>query len=254
MYSVVIVDDDQWALADIRASFDFERYGFELIAECTSAEEALPIILRENPNLVVTDICMDTVNGLDMIRKVRESRRDMLFVILSGHENFDFAREAVELDVFRYMLKPINRTDAQQTMQQASRHLLEINARLIEREDVFVRITSYVEAHLEGKLTQNDVAREFFLSRGYISEMFRKRLGMTFVEYKEKLRITRAKELLAQTDLLIGDIAMRVGYDDMCYFARVFKKNYSMTPQQYRASVIKISAQLERKHRGEHEK
>lgn len=253
MYSVVIVDDDQWALVDIRASFDFEQYGFELIAECTSAEEALPIILRENPNLVITDICMDADSGLDMIRKVRESQRDTLFVILSGHENFDFAREAVELGVFRYMLKPIDRSEAQQTMQQASRYLLEHNARLLEREDVFGQIVRYVEEHLEGKLSQSDVAQAFFLSRGYISEMFRKRLDMTFVEYKEKLRITRAKELLAQTDLPIGDIAMRIGYDDMGYFARVFKKNYSMTPQQYRASVIKTSAQLERKRRDEHE-
>ncbi len=253
MYSVVIVDDDQWALADIRASFDFEHYGFELIAECTSAEEALPIILHENPNLVVTDICMDADNGLAMIRKVRESQRDTLFVILSGYENFNFAREAVELGVFRYMLKPINRSEVQQIMQQASRYLLEHNARLLEREDVFGRILDYVEAHLDGKLSQSDVAQTFFLSRGYISEMFRKRLGMTFVEYKEKLRITRAMELLAQTDLPIGDIAVRIGYDDMGYFSRVFKKNYSMSPQQYRASVIKTSVPLERKRRAEHE-
>ena len=234
MYSVIIVDDDQWALADIRSTFEFSKFGFELIAECTSAEEAYSFILRERPNLVITDICMDKDSGLNLIEKVKQVDSSISFIILSGHDHFLYAQKAVELGCLSYLLKPINREEAVETMKKATQVLLKSKAPTLLHEDLFTKIISFVDEHFQDKITINDVASSFYVSRGYIAELFRKRIGITFVDYREKIRIEQAMTLLETTEWPIGEISSYVGYDDVAYFSRVFKKRIQLSPQQYR--------------------
>ena len=237
MYRAIIVDDDSWALKDIRRCFAFSSFGFALIAECMSAEEAIPIILREQPHLVITDICMDKENGLSMIKSCRESHVQALFVILSGHEDFDFAREAMRQGAFHYMLKPIVSAEAKEIMQRAYLHLsgkCDTDTVLSTNKDSFDKLLQYVNENYTRPLGISDLADAFFMNKTYISELFRKRINMTFVEYKTEIRLEAAKSLLAVSDKLIGDIAIDTGFEDMRYFSRVFKQKMGITPQHYR--------------------
>jgi two-component system response regulator YesN len=91
-----------------------------------------------------------------------------------------------------------------------------------------------MQRNFQNNLTEDFLASLFYLNRSYLSQIFRKRTGMKFVDYLNQLRIEKAKELLTSTDLKMYQIAKRVGYDNPKYFFRIFKKKTGLTPEQYR--------------------
>lgn len=108
MYSVIIVDDEPWAIKGIRNAFDWNTYGFEVTGQFTSAHKALAYINEQRPDLVFTDIRMPEISGLDLIRATKESGLDVEFVIVSGFSEFAYAQEALRNGALDYFLKPID--------------------------------------------------------------------------------------------------------------------------------------------------
>ncbi|NLG37608.1 MAG: response regulator [Clostridiales bacterium] len=242
-YKAIIIDDDPWTLIDIRACFPFETNGFSVVAECGSAEAALPVILAHRPELVITDIRMERGSGLELIRACRERGLSNLFIILSGYDNFEYAREAVELGAFRYMLKPISDSEAQQVMQQAADRLAQMKERgkgaaaeFADEGDTFERIIGYLERHSDENITLDELSRTFFINRTYICDLFRKRSVKTLTEHLSDIRVRKACSLLKSTTLPISTVALRVGFDDARYFSRVFKSIMGTTPFEYRTA------------------
>lgn len=92
----------------------------------------------------------------------------------------------------------------------------------------------YISAHYADNVTLDDTAAQVHVSPYYLSHLFRDELGITFIEYLTRTRVERAKQLLADTNCSVGEVASAVGYDDAGYFSRVFKKLTGMTPAAYR--------------------
>lgn len=92
----------------------------------------------------------------------------------------------------------------------------------------------YVSLNIEKKLYQDEVANHIFLNPSYFSRLFKKEMGMTFVEYVKSMKMERAKELLDQTTHSVGEICERLGYDNQSYFIKLFKKHEGVTPAEYR--------------------
>ena len=99
------------------------------------------------------------------------------------------------------------------------------------------RVCAYVQGHLTEELTLERVAREAYLSRCYICQIFKSLLGCTFGEYVKRERIQRARALLASTDKSIEEIAAACGFHSATYFATVFKNAMGMTPSAFRHSL-----------------
>ena len=243
-YKVIIVDDDPWTLVDIRTCFPFREFNFSIVAECPSAESALSLIVQHRPELVITDIRMELGSGLDLIKKCKEKKIPSLFVILSGYDNFEYAKEAIKLGAFYYMLKPICDNEARSVLQQIEQHLANQEAsegttKTASPEhkfDVFQEVLDYLETHSGETVTLDNLSQTFFLNRTYICDLFRKNLGKTFKQHLTEIRIRRARNLLKNSILPIGAVAQRVGYDDAHYFSRVFKAAMKVTPLDYRAA------------------
>lgn len=236
-YKAIIVDDDPWTLVDIRSCFPFASNGFNIVAECASYESALPLIIEHHPELVITDIRMEQHSGLDLIRECRKQGLKSLFIILSGYDSFSYAKEAIELGALHYMLKPINDSEARQVMQRVVDYLALLAPDINDPDDTadsFQRLLYYLDAHSDKSITLDDLSRTFFLNKTYICDLFRRRTGKTFTEYLAGLRISRACHLLAHTNLSVGMVAQRVGFDDTRYFARIFKSVTNQTPRSYR--------------------
>ncbi|MNC47051.1 Arabinose operon regulatory protein [compost metagenome] len=96
---------------------------------------------------------------------------------------------------------------------------------------------AYVEQHLHEQLTMAEVAGRIHLNASYFSVLFKEQTGVPFSEYLSRLRIQRAKELLLQTRLPIGEIGERVGYRTDKYFIKVFKSLEDMSPSRYRQQM-----------------
>jgi two-component system response regulator YesN len=246
MYHAVIVDDDIWALHDIRRSFNFTEFGFGSITECDCAEDAFKKIATSHPDLVITDIKMERLSGLDLIRKCREKDIHSLFIILSGYDKFDYAKEAIRQGAFHYMLKPIDDQESLEVMNRVSHELSKMkkNKRyttweIDNNEDCFKRIVDFLELNSDSFISLDLLSETFFVNRTYVCDMFRKHLNKTFTQYLAEIRIRNACELLESSNLDIADIASKIGFDDANYFSRIFKKVKDITPIQYRRKFQK---------------
>ncbi|OPJ56607.1 response regulator [Clostridium oryzae] len=108
LFKVLIVDDEPFVRQGLRELIDWKKYGYKIDGEANDGEEALEIIKRASPDIVVTDIRMPEMDGLEFIREAREFvKKDTEFIILSGYGQFEYAQKAIEYGVSNYLLKPI---------------------------------------------------------------------------------------------------------------------------------------------------
>ncbi|MCE1253247.1 MAG: response regulator [Anaerolineae bacterium] len=111
LYKVFLVEDEIVTRQGIRNSIDWASEGFEFCGEAPDGEMALPMILACKPDLLITDIKMPFMDGLQLCRIVRDHLPEIKIIILSGHDEFNYAQEAIRLRVTEYLLKPISAMD-----------------------------------------------------------------------------------------------------------------------------------------------
>lgn len=108
MYKLLVADDEPKIRRGLK-KLKWHEIGVEVIGEASNGEEALQIIHQEEPELALIDINMPIMNGLELIQKVNEMNLNCLVIIISGYDEFEYAREAIKQDVFEYILKPVDR-------------------------------------------------------------------------------------------------------------------------------------------------
>ncbi len=245
MYTMAIVDDEKYALSDVRHTFPFKAYDFSLVAALTAPRQALAMLPGLHPDVVIVDIRMPEISGLELIRRLKPSLPDCVFVILSGYSEFEYAKSAIGLEVFDYLLKPFDEDDAEELLERLVAHLARRReqSHLIQEEPVpsvhsnqqFNKLLSYVDHHVYEPLSLEKLAEDHFLSANYCSQLFKSATGKTFSNYVRDKRIVRAKELLEKSAMSITDVAAAVGYDDIHYFTRIFSTQVGMPPRKYRS-------------------
>lgn len=134
MYSVLIVDDEPMAREAVRLAADWEEYGFQIVGECENGEEALLMVERARPDLILTDIRMPDMDGLELAKKVLAQYKDTIFIILSGYDEFEYAKRALKLGIQYYILKPIITEDFSSLLMEALNEL--------ERQDEMKKIAA----------------------------------------------------------------------------------------------------------------
>lgn len=112
MLKVLIVDDEPYVRQYLQAIIDWEKYGFYICGEAENGAEALELIRQYSPNLVITDIKMPQIDGLELIRiAVKEMQSSAKFIILSSYDDFTYAKTAIKYNVMDYILKPIEENE-----------------------------------------------------------------------------------------------------------------------------------------------
>ncbi|SFT16352.1 response regulator [Paenibacillus sp. BC26] len=124
MYSVLIVEDEPLARESLKYVIDWESCGFQIRAEAEDGKRALELMQRNHYSLVLTDIRMPTMNGLELIAKLREFT-DVPVIILSGYEDFEYARQALKMGVHDYLLKPVEEEDLIAILERIGRSIAE---------------------------------------------------------------------------------------------------------------------------------
>ncbi|GLX68862.1 response regulator [Paenibacillus glycanilyticus] len=118
MYRVLLVDDEPFAIEGLQLLIDWEKNGFEIEAVCGDGEEAARVIRESKPDLVVTDIRMPSMDGLELIAQMRlEGNKQTKFVVMSGYSDFEYARKALQLGVSHYLTKPIMSEEADEVLE-----------------------------------------------------------------------------------------------------------------------------------------
>lgn len=111
MLKILIVDDEVNVRIGLRESFNWEQMGFIIIGDAADGEDALRLYKEHIPDIVITDICMSNIGGLELIARLKAMNPDVEIIILSGYSDFNYAKTALENEVFTYLLKPIKISD-----------------------------------------------------------------------------------------------------------------------------------------------
>lgn len=108
MYKIILVDDEDEVREGIKQKIAWSNHGFELVGDFDNGRDALDAVERYRPDVIITDICMPFMDGLGLAKAVMERYRDMKVIIVTGYEDFEYAKQAISLKVTEYLLKPIN--------------------------------------------------------------------------------------------------------------------------------------------------
>lgn len=211
---------------------------FSKIYTAKNGEEAIDIIFRHRPEVMLLDVQMPKKSGLEVMREAKEGGVLPETIILSGYDEFKYAQQALRYGARDYMLKPSRSTDILKRLLSIAEELEAGQETLSEIDEglpqVVSRAKEYVEENYAEELTLQAVAEVVGISSGYLSTLFSQYFECKFVDYLNEIRIAHACDYLKQSYLKSYEIAYKVGYRDEKYFARVFKKTTGMSPGEYR--------------------
>ncbi|WP_340741972.1 response regulator transcription factor [Sporosarcina sp. FSL K6-5500] len=238
MKNVLLVDDEKVIRKGIKKLLEDVITGYKVMWEASNGYEALEIANIEIPDLVITDIRMPEMNGIDFISYFKKRHPLVSVIVISGHDDFIYVREALKLGVKDYLLKPISRSELASTLQNIDKERTSNNDIINPGESVNIsKIKDVINRNLEKEITLNFISNTLNLHPNYISQLFKQKTNIKLSEYIMQQRIEKSKELLTQTQLKIYDIAHLVGYVNSKHFSVVFKKIVGKTPYQYRQKI-----------------
>lgn len=262
---MLIADDETLDLEGMKRFIPWQSLGMEVVGAVTNGFAACEVIENEAIDVLVTDVHMPNMSGLELARRAKARIGDVRVVFVSGYRDFQYVKEALSLKAYSYVLKPMDDQELIEALHRVRGDLDETRKRAeTEREwnrlladglvrmpppdsgqerscgrngKLIARIVGYMAERLDQPLTLKEVADEFAFSPNYLGQLFKESTGRTFHEYLVSLRMERACELLRDPRLRIYEVAHRVGYRYMPYFSRQFKETYRMTPVEFRNAL-----------------
>ena len=234
MFKVVFVDDEFLIVEGLKSIIDWESYNICVAGTALNACDGITLVKETKPDILITDIRMKGMDGLEMLKHIKETGYNGYIIILSGYQEFEYAQKAIENGVYRYLLKPVDIPVLTNIISDISNKLSEERTELEMFESGIDKAVAYIESHFKEDISLNKIAEMFHFEASYFSKLLKKRFGMTYTEYVMTLRINMAKDYIKKTDYSIEKIAFIVGYKDDKYFREIFKKYVGVSPARYR--------------------
>ncbi len=265
MLKTIVVDDEENIRYLISKLIELGKLGISVIGEASDGEEGLEMCSRLKPDIIVVDIRMPGMDGLEMLARIKAVLPLSEVILISGYSDFKYAQKAVEHGAIAYLLKPVEEKNLYDALTKAKARItaqieekkrvrrLRLELKKLksdyvclprrdaeeddQNENVYIKkALNYIHENYTSDITLDCVADILFINPAYFSDLFRKEVGKTFVDYVTSLRIQEAKNLLEIQELKVSEIAGIVGYREDSYFIRVFKKYTGMTPSEYRSN------------------
>lgn len=248
MPKALIVEDEPLMREYLWRNLDRIHNTWKATACAKDGLEAIEILRHHAFDLVITDIRMPRCDGLELASYINDNCPGTAVVILSGHDEFEYARSALQKGVSDYLLKPLDDKALNALLDRLASNKKpsvddgdeepavqdqdsESPSLLIERARLFIK-ENYTRP-----LALNDVAQALDVSPSYLSSVFKSDKGETYTKYILRLRMERAAKLLVSYKAgKVGDIAQEAGFTSTKYFDSAFKKYFGMTPNEYRQS------------------
>ena len=242
MYSVVVIDDNRIAVEAIVRSTDWDLCGCQVAGSAYDGVAGLRLIEEVQPDIVVIDIQMPGFNGLEVIGKMREQKKNIQFIIISGYSQFEYARQALRYGVKDYLLKPVMKEEMEAALKHVADELNTLKRKNKQEEDLNEGMDGYslvvsgalkrIEHDTDKNISLGDMAGEFLISPGHFSKCFKRETGVGFASYVTMVKMEKARALLKDPQNRVGEVARMLGYSDYAYFFQVFKKQFGYAPRE----------------------
>lgn len=253
MYRVAVIEDEDIIRKGLVYSVPWLELGCTVVAEARNGIEGIEVIREHHPDLLLADINMPIMDGLEMIRETYQEY-EYAAIILSGYSTFEYAQKAIRYGVLDYLLKPLDMAELKDVVMKAQREL-DIRRLYLEQqksreewkkitlfgetppdletEPVVRDMLLYIEEHYVDKVLMRDVALKLNYSEVYLNRKFKEIMGTTFIEYLNRYRIQKALDMIREGKRKIQDISWKCGVGEYKYFNIVFKKYLGCTPKEY---------------------
>lgn len=258
----LLIADDETAIRQGLLSLEWNEIGVRVAGAAKDGIEAWEIIQSEMIDILLLDIRMPGMNGMELLRLMAENGFEVKVILLSGHGEFEYAREAISFGVFEYLLKPTDpdeiftcvglaieelKKERKKNERMLKLEMEVANQRLVqnsgnysisdsdEGKDVIEDILEYIFNHYQEDISLSTLAEKINFTTIYLSRIIKKETGYSFLKVLTSLRMFHAVNLLKTTGYKINEISDRIGIKDQRYFSQVFKKTYGVTPNEFRS-------------------
>ncbi len=242
----IIICDDETTIRHGLTELIRKHYPKLLISGAASnGFEAVSLILEHSPDVVIMDINMPGMSGIEVIEKINSQCPQTKFIILSGYSEFEYAQKAIRLKVFDYLLKPVDRKKLMETIDKALNTSLQEEIIAVNNTPGGTDLSlgsdavQYIYRNYKNpNLSLSNLAEVLHVSTSYLSRIFRKETDMSFSEFLTKVRMETAISLLGSCpEMSTLKISEETGYRNQHYFCKVFKLYKGLTPTEYRNSI-----------------
>ena len=227
---LLIAEDERWIRKGILKMIDLKELVFEEVLEAATLDEYEKIFLEKRPEVVISDVRFPNGISCPLCQKLYDLQPRTRFIMLSGYQDFEYVKAALGYKAVDYLLKPVDKNVLNDTIRRAmgeyvraekGEGIRDFSDYFSERtagsgEQIIRKLMEDIRRDCAKKYTLSEAAKKYHISEAYLSSLFARIAGVSFITYIMELRVGRAKDLLLQTKQKINDIAEAVGYQVFC--------------------------------------
>lgn len=249
MLNILVVEDEapirDWIVYNISKISD----DYKVLGSANNGKEGLELAKNLKPEVIISDIKMPIMNGIELTKKIKEIMPNIYVVLLSNYAEFDYAKQAISYGVFEYLIKSdIRPKELEEVLSNIEKDIVFKEELFLNKEDETTEIKydknkysksirmalEYIDSNYKETISLGDIAKNVFLSQEYFSRLFKDEVGENFSTYLTNYRLSKAEYLLRNSDMKVGQIAMEVGYQNPSYFSKTYKKYKGISPDDDR--------------------
>ena len=241
MKRIVVVEDEDLVRQGIVHAVDWDGIGCQVVGEASNGLAGLAVIRDKKPDLIVADIKMPMMDGIDMVRALRKDGIGCRVIFLTAYSDFSFAQHAVKLGAADYLLKPFRDGELEAAVKRALEASPSPVLQTVPEQDVkysryVLEAMKYIDTHYSEDIGLGTVADHLGLSESRLSHLFKDETGQSPGSYLIQTRIRAAMEMLKDCRSKVYEVAEQTGFRDIAHFSSTFKKIVGISPSDYQRS------------------
>jgi two-component system, response regulator YesN len=250
MMKVVIIDDNPLVLESLSKTIPWSDIGCTLIATAQDGESGIQTVLHEKPDILIADIRMPGLDGLEMTRYLKKEMPVLpLVIFITAYAEFEYAKSALTLGAFNYIMKPIDNDELTCTLTAAVEKLrkegsgssnaecppdLPADIRWEACSPMIRKELKYLVEHMTERISIAIVSEHVGLSPNYLSTLTHKETGMRFSDLISAIKVKQAMKLLSDPTIKIYEVGLMLGYEEYTYFYYLFRRVTGLSPKEFR--------------------
>lgn len=244
-----LVDDEPLILETLSSKMRFLECGFQIVGASPDPVLAMEEIKELRPHVVITDLKMPVLTGIQLMEELKSCGCASEFVILSAYNEFKDVRRFFTGHGFDYVVKPVSDEDLVALLRKLSDKLGNIDPKTdaITPSGDLNEILRYLREHYAMKHSLESLGQKYDINPTMICNLFAKHLQTTFIAYITEIRMEKAEKMLLTSTKSVKEIATLCGYNDYFYFCRVFREQRQTTPTKFRNEGMEARRKSEKK-------
>ncbi len=252
----MLIADDEAVIRRGLVSLDWKSIGIEEVFSVRNGDEAKKLLLAVPIDIVILDIQMPEMSGLELAEMIKEHSMDTAVVLLTGYSEFDYAVKAIKSGVIEYLLKPVNPRELLHTIADVKLKLeqkryqrqivrehereegtfdtvLQVRNQFSKVSDVILDILTDIAGGYREPLSLGELAEKYHFSSSYLSKRIRQETSYPYIDILNAARLMNAAALLQEGEK-VNMACEKAGFNDQRYFSQLFRRCFGCSPSEYR--------------------